>query len=50
MNRTMTQASWLVVALLLAGVAVAQSDFSAEIVNTQRADPGGATKIFISKD
>lgn len=46
MDRKMTQVSWLFV-LLLAGVAAAQSDFSAEIVNGKN-DASG--KIFISKD
>lgn len=49
MDRKIKQFSWLVV-VLLAGVAAAQSDFSAEIVNGQKADASGPTKIFISKD
>lgn len=44
----MLQISWLIVALLLAGVATAQSDFSAEIV-TQKSDTN-PPKIYLSKD
>lgn len=46
LTQAMMRASWLVVALV--GVAAAQSDFSAVVVDNQRPDAGA--KIYISKD
>ena len=50
MLRTMIRRSSLITLLLAANFAVAQTEFSAEIVDTQKADNPSNTKIYMSKD
>lgn len=46
----MTRICCLVAALLLAGVALGQTEFSAELVDTQRADHPTRSKMYFAKD
>jgi hypothetical protein len=48
-NRLLTRFSYFIALLLLAGVAAAQTEFSAEIVDTQKGDTPNA-KIYFGKD
>jgi hypothetical protein len=49
LNRIMTRLSYFIVVLALAGAAVAQTEFSADIVNTQKGDSPNA-RIYFAKD
>lgn len=50
MNRTMTRISYFVAVLLLAGVAAAQRDFSAEVYNLDKSDKVAQAKMYFSGD
>jgi outer membrane lipoprotein-sorting protein len=48
--RLITKALCLLVFLLAAGFALAQSDFSAEVFDTQKSDSASQAKMYVSKD
>ena len=50
MVRRMVRSSYLIAFLLAASFAIAQTEFSAEIVDTQKADNPNRAKIYMAKD
>lgn len=50
MKRKLTLGFCLVAGMAMAGLAAAQSDFSADVFNTQRSDTAAQARIYLSKD